>query len=53
MVFSIWVFFRKHSRFTEQHGKGEDIHLTPLYHFHPLQEHLGNINYHIGKVQVE
>ena len=36
----IWVFFHKHSWFTEQQGKGEAIFLTPLYHFHPLHRHL-------------
>ena len=39
-VFSIWVFFHEHSRFTGQRGKGEGIYLTPLYHFHPLDGHL-------------
>ena len=39
-LFSIWVFFHKHSQFTEQQGKGEAISLTPLYHFHPLHRHL-------------
>ena len=38
--FSMWVFFHEHSRFTGQHGKGEGIYLTPLYHFHPLPRHL-------------
>ena len=33
---SIWVFFHIHSRFTGQHGKGEALCLTPLYHFHPF-----------------
>ena len=32
-----WVFFHEHSRFTGQQGKGEAIFLSPLYHFHPLQ----------------
>ena len=39
-IFSIWVFFHEHSRFTGQQGKGESIYLTPLYHFHPLRRHL-------------
>ena len=38
--FSIWVFFHEHSRFTWQQGKVEGIYLTPLYHFHPLHNHL-------------
>ena len=38
--FSIWVFFHEHSPFTEQQGKGEGIHLTSLYYFHPLNTHL-------------
>ena len=33
---SIWVFFHKHSWFTEQEG----ISVTPLYHFHPVHRHL-------------
>ena len=36
IFFSIWVFF--HSRIKERQGKGKPI---TLYHFHPLQEHLG------------
>ena len=40
LVFSIWVFFHEHSRFTGHQGKGEGIYLTPLYHFHPLHRHL-------------
>ena len=31
IVFSIWVFFHKHSRFTGQQGNGEGISLTLLY----------------------
>ena len=38
--FSVWVFFQEHSRFTGHQGKGEDIYLTPLYHFHPLHRPL-------------
>ena len=36
-------FSFKHSRLTGQkeQGKGEDIYLIPLYHFHPLHRHLG------------
>ena len=37
--FSIWVFFREHSRFTGQQWNGEAIS-SPLYHFHPLHRHL-------------
>ena len=40
VCFSVWVFFREHSRITEQQGKGVGIPLTPLYHFHPLHIHL-------------
>ena len=39
--FSIFILFHGHSRFTGQQGKGEAICSTPLYHFHPLQRHLG------------
>ena len=39
-VFFTWVFFHEHSRFTGQHGKGEGIYLTPLYHFRLLHGHL-------------
>ena len=39
-LFSIWVFFHEHSRFTGQQGKGGAITLTPLYHFHPLHRQL-------------
>ena len=39
-IFSIWVFFHKHSRFTGQQAKGEGIYLTSLYHFHPLHRRL-------------
>ena len=35
-----FFFFHEHSRFTGQQGKGEDIYLTPLYHFYPLHRHL-------------
>ena len=38
IVFSIWVFFHKHSRFSREKRRG--ICLTPLYHFHPLHRHL-------------
>ena len=38
--FSVWVFFHEHSQFTGQQGKGQDIYLTPLYHFHPLHRRL-------------
>ena len=38
--FSVWVFFREHSPFIGQQGKGETISLTSLYHFHPLHEQL-------------
>ena len=40
VFFSIWVFFHKLSRITVLQGKGEDISLTPHYHFHPLHRHL-------------
>ena len=42
IFFSIWVFFREHSWFTGQEGKGGGylFYLTPLYHFHPLHRHL-------------
>ena len=39
-VFSIWVFFQKHSQFRGHRGNGEAIPLTPLYHFDPLYKHL-------------
>ena len=42
--FYVWVFFHKHSRFTGQQGKREDIYLTPHYHFHLLHRRL-----HIGR----
>ena len=35
-----WVSFHNHSRITVLQGKGEDISLTPHYHFHPLHRHL-------------
>ena len=38
--FSVRVFFREHSRFTEQQEKGEALSLASLYHFHPLHRHL-------------
>ena len=38
--FSVWVFFHETSRFTWQQGKGGDIYLTPLYHFHPFHRNL-------------
>ena len=44
--FAIYVFFRKHSRFTGQQGKGEAISLSPLYQLHPLHRHL-NISWAI------
>ena len=39
-IFSIWVFFHEHSRYTGQQEKGEAISLTLLYHFHPLHRYL-------------
>ena len=33
-------FFNEHSRITGLQGKGEDISLTPHYHFHLLHRHL-------------
>ena len=38
--FSMWVFFHEHSKITGLQGKGEDISLTPHYHFHPLHRRL-------------
>ena len=38
--FSIGVFYHNHSRITGLQGKGEQISLTPRYHFHPLHIHL-------------
>ena len=38
-LFSIWVFFHKHLRFTGQQVKGQVICLAPLYHFYPLYRH--------------
>ena len=38
--FSIWVFFHNHSQITGLQLKGEDISLTPNYHFHSLDRHL-------------
>ena len=37
--FSIWVFFREHSRMTGLQRKREGISLIPLYHSHPLHSH--------------
>ena len=39
-LFSIWVFFHEHLRFTGPQGKGEAISLSVLNHFHPLHRHL-------------
>ena len=39
-LFSIEVFFHEHSRITGLKWKGEDVSLTPHYHFHPLYRHL-------------
>lgn len=42
IFFSLWVFFHSqikgHSRIKGRQGKGKPI---TVYHFHPLQEHLG------------
>ena len=38
--FSIWIFFRNHSRITVLQMKEEGISLTPHYHFHTLPRHL-------------
>ena len=38
--FAFWVFFHEHSRITGLQRKGEDISLTPHYHFHPLHTNL-------------
>ena len=38
LLFLFISFF--YLRCTGQHGKGEGISLTPLYHFHPLYRHL-------------
>ena len=38
--FSTAVFFHDHSRIPRPQGKGEDISVTPCYHFHPLHRHL-------------
>ena len=40
IFFSIWVFFHNHSQITGLQLKGEDISLTPNYHFHSLDRHL-------------
>ena len=55
--FSVWVFFRNHSRITGLEGKGEDISLTPHCHFDLLHRHLdirrvitaGSSPLHIGR----
>ena len=41
IIFSIWIFFREHSRITRLQRNGEGISLTPHYHFNPLHRHLG------------
>ena len=33
-IFSIWIFFHEHSQITGRQGRGEDISLTPHYHFY-------------------
>ena len=38
--FSICVFFREHSQFTEQQSKGKAISLTCLYHFYLFHRYL-------------
>ena len=48
IFFSIWVFFHSHSRITGLQGKGEDISLTPHYHFHPFHKHLESSPLHMG-----
>ena len=40
LVFFIWVFFYKYSRFKGQQGKGEAFSLYPFCHFHPFHSHL-------------
>ena len=40
LFFSIWIFFQEHLRSTGLQGKGDDISLTPHYHFHLLHRHL-------------
>ena len=40
IFFSIRVFFHKNSQITVLQRKGEDISLTPHYHFHPLYRYL-------------
>ena len=37
---SIGVFSHDHSRIAGLQGKGEDISVTPHYHFHLLHKHL-------------
>ena len=40
-IYSIYyIHFHEHSQTTGLQGKGEDISLTPHYHFHPLHRHL-------------
>ena len=34
------IFFHDYSQIIGLQGKGKDISLTPLYHFHPLHRHL-------------
>ena len=40
IIFSIWLFFHDHSRFTGLQGKVEGISLTPQCHFKPFHRHL-------------
>ena len=40
VLFFIRIFFHDYSRIIGLQGKGKDISLTPLYHFHPLHRHL-------------
>ena len=40
LFFPSWVYFHDYSRITGLQGKGEDISLTPHYHFHTLHRHL-------------
>ena len=39
IFFSIWIFFRDHSRITALQGKGRAFLLTRHYYFHPLLRH--------------
>ena len=39
LFFLSGFFFHEHSRIAGLQGKGEDISLTPHYHFHPLHRH--------------